>query len=99
MNNVNSKNQKKKIDISIAKIDDAVGIHKALLTNLVEIKADEKENKLMNNLNILFVIGLAAQILTLFYRVDDWDPIIGIIQVGVSLIISVILILILRKSK
>jgi hypothetical protein len=65
----------------------------------IRIKADEKETKLMNSLNILFVIGLAAQMVTMFYDVEWGDPGMGLIQVVISVFISIILLLILRKLK
>lgn len=65
----------------------------------IRIKADEKETKLMNSLNILFVIGLAAQMVTMFYEVEWGNFGVGLIQIVISVFISIILLLILRKLK
>jgi hypothetical protein len=48
---------------------------------------------------LVFVIGLVAQLITLFYAVDAFDPLYGSIFVGVSLGISVIILWVLKKMQ
>nr|QEE16866.1 hypothetical protein DSAG12_02696 [Candidatus Prometheoarchaeum syntrophicum] len=60
---------------------------------------DEQENNFLKNLQLVFVIGLVAQLITLFYAVDAFDPLYGTIFVGVSLIISVIILWVLKKMQ
>ena len=65
----------------------------------IRVKLDEQENNFLKNLQLVFVIGLVAQLITLFYAVEAFDPIYGSIFVVVSLVISVIILWFLKKLK
>lgn len=65
----------------------------------IRVKMDEQENNFLKNLQLVFVIGLVAQLITLFYAVEEFDAIYGTIFVGVSLVISVIILWVLKKMQ
>ncbi|NHI91303.1 MAG: hypothetical protein EAX96_02285 [Candidatus Lokiarchaeota archaeon] len=62
-------------------------------------KAAEEENVFLRNLQVVFIIGLVAQMITLFYAVDDFAFDLGTIFVLVSVAVSIIILLILRKIR
>ncbi|MHA1584606.1 MAG: hypothetical protein ACTSVU_10225 [Promethearchaeota archaeon] len=65
----------------------------------VRVKINEKENNFLRNLQLVFVIGLVAQLITLFYAVDAFDLVSGGIFVGISLIISMLILWVLKKMR
>lgn len=62
-------------------------------------KAAEEENVFLRNLQVVFIIGLVAQMITLFYAVDSFAFDLGTIFVIVSIAVSIIILLILRKIR
>jgi len=65
----------------------------------VKMRLDEEENSFLKNLQIVFVIGLVAQMITLFYAVDSFDLNLGTIFTGISVVASVVILWILKKLK
>ena len=65
----------------------------------IRVKMDEQENNFLKNLQLVFVIGLVAQLITLFYAVEAFDLIYGGTFVVISLFISVIILWFLKKMK
>ncbi|MHA1674941.1 MAG: hypothetical protein ACTSYI_15095 [Promethearchaeota archaeon] len=63
----------------------------------VKMRLDEEENSFLKNLQIVFVIGLVAQMITLFYAVDSFDFNLGTLFMGISVIASVVILWILKK--
>jgi hypothetical protein len=63
----------------------------------VKMRLDEEENSFLKNLQIVFVIGLVAQMITLFYAVDSFDFNLGTLFMGISVVASVVILWILKK--
>jgi hypothetical protein len=61
------------------------------------MRLDEEENSFLKNLQIVFVIGLVAQMITLFYAVDSFDFNLGTLFMGISVVASVVILWILKK--
>ncbi|MFX0100055.1 MAG: hypothetical protein ACFFCS_10785 [Candidatus Hodarchaeota archaeon] len=67
--------------------------------DIITMKVNEEENVFLRNLQIVFIIGLVAQMITLFYSVEGFDFNLGTIFTLVSVVVSLVILLLLKKIK
>lgn len=69
--------------------------------DIIRMKADETENTFLRNLQIVFIIGLVAQMITLFYAVDinPLSIVAGIVSIVISVMLSLIVLITLRRMR
>ena len=63
----------------------------------IGIKVNEAENVFLRNLQIVFIIGLVAQMITLFYAVENFALDLGLVFVLLSIGLSVLILLALKR--
>ncbi|MFX0097042.1 MAG: hypothetical protein ACFE7E_04710 [Candidatus Hodarchaeota archaeon] len=61
------------------------------------IKVSEAENVFLRNLQIVFIIGLVAQMITLFYAVESFALDLGLVFVSISIVLSVLILVALKR--
>ena len=61
------------------------------------IKVSEAENVFLRNLQIVFIIGLVAQMITLFYAVERFSLDLGLMFVSLSVVLSALILIALRR--
>jgi hypothetical protein len=69
--------------------------------NITAMKVDAEENTFLRNLQVVFIIGLIAQMITLFYGFaqEEFNLVNGIIFTSISVVISLVILFILRRFK
>jgi len=67
--------------------------------NVLNIKVNEEENIFLRNLQVVFIIGLVAQMITLFYAVEGINIEWGFMFVILSIIVSMIILVILKRIR
>lgn len=61
------------------------------------IKVSEAENVFLRNLQIVFIIGLVAQLITLFYAVESFALDLGLVFVSLSIVLSALILVTLKR--
>lgn len=69
--------------------------------SITAMKVDAEENTFLRNLQVVFIIGLIAQMITLFYGFtqDQFNLVNGIIFTSISVVLSLVILFILRRFK
>ena len=65
----------------------------------LDTKAAEEENIFLRNLQVVFIIGLVAQMITLFYGIDRFSFNCGTLFIFISIVVSVLILVLLRKIR